>query len=1199
MHIKRIEIQGFKTFADRTELELTSGITSIVGPNGTGKSNIADAIAWVLGEQNVRNLRGLRSQDVIFSGSERRKPVGMAEVALTIDNSCGTLPIEFSEVTVARRTFRSGESDYLINKVPCRLRDIYELFLDTGMGREAYSMVSQGEIDAILSAKSEDRRSLFEEAAGIKKYRFRRKEAAKKLENTEANLQRVNDIIAELSGQVEPLAEQAEAAARYSELDSRLREIETGLLVHDLRRWSEELERVRQARAEGSKQAGEQDRRISELESDKDEIGGQLSDLDRRVDAARAKQQEANAAAQRAKGRLALVEERQRAAEEAHNRLETQIQQLEGRIREAESRLDRLHDEEAGCADRETRLVQDVSERTRALEEVSADLASAARIVDDRKAAYFELARDQAAKRTELESLRARGMELEAAVAKFAAELASLEDGSREAARKQEEAARRAEELRTRAPDRERELSALSLRRDEAQARMSAAGEEVARSSSASVGKASRLATLKEMAEAHEGFFEGVRAVMDAWKNHKLGGHYAVVADVITVPAGFETAIEVALGSGVQDIITHTVEEAKRAIRYLKENRAGRATFLPLSGIRPTMSTTVGDLKQPGVKGIAGDLITFRPEYAPAINVLLGRVIVVDTIDNAVKLARSAAGWGRIVTLDGEVIVPTGAMTGGIRPGKGPNLLGRTREIDALTRELALLEQARAKAEKELSSARDEVTGAEQRIEELEHATASDRLALAEVEREIEFLAQEHNRLDGQTEVVRAEKQDAEAALANDSAAVSALAAQLSGAGKENVDLDELVAGAQKRVEELSGRRAALSEELMEMSVTLASVRERRAGIEQAMLQHRAAISEMESERTVRRDELEQHVIEAAVKARERDALLTQSDGSEGAVNSAQQELDHLVARRGELALTASSADGELKALHHARSETAELVRDCDVREARLEVQIAQTSERLMEEYEITAEEALAREVPVEVERGTAAEVTRLRREIKAMGPVNTGAVQEYERIRERWEFLTMQRNDLEDARTKLLDGIREIDESTRELFMSTFRAVGEEFGRMFNRLFGGGRTELVLTDPSNLLETGVEVIVQLPGKKLQNLVVLSGGERALTASALLFALLRVKPSPFVVFDEVDAPLDDTNVERFVEVLREFAAASQFVVITHNRATMEASDTLYGVTMQEPGVSKLISLRLAEEPERRETGAEVVAQPVG
>ncbi|HPP76037.1 MAG TPA: hypothetical protein PLU88_13020, partial [Armatimonadota bacterium] len=771
-----------------------------------------------------------------------------------------------------------------------------------------------------------------------------------------------------------------------------------------------------------------------------------------------------------------------------------------------------------GCAEREAKLAQDVAAHSKTLEQVTEELESASRIVEDHKSAYVELARAQAAKRTELESLKARQAELEAALAKYLAELESLEASSLDASNRQSEFSKRAEDLRERQKRREQELPPLRKQCEEAQAQISTVTKELDEINRQMVGKSSRLATLKEMAESHEGFFEGVRAVMAARKHGKLHGNYAVVADVITVPQGFETAVDVALGSAVQDVIADTVEDAKQAIRFLKENRAGRATFLPLDGIRPQVSSINGDFKKPGVLGIASDIISYDKRYSPAINVLLGRVVVVDNIDNAVKFSRSAAGWGKIVTLDGEVIVPTGAMTGGIRPGKGPNLLGRKQEMDTLNKELSKLEAARQKCEEAGLAARDIFASAGQKITELEQAAAADRLALVEAERQLEFLAQELKRISGQMEVVLLEKEEVQAALSSDSDALALLEEELSAAGQENIDLDTFVADAQKRVEDLSAHRESLSEELMEMSVTLASLRERKTGLEQSIRQTEALVTEIETELRNRRDEIGKQVNQSSVSIRERETLSEQQVQIEKTVSRLQSELEDLLNQRAQLSQSMSSVDTELKSLHHNRSETAELLRDCEVKEARLEVQISQTSQRLLEEYEISADEALARPEPEEVERGTATEVARLRKEIKSMGIVNTGAIQEYERIKERWEFLTTQKSDLEDARAKLQDAIREIDSGTRELFMDTFNNVAEHFDYMFKRLFGGGRTELVLTDPSNLLETGVEVIVQPPGKKLQNLLLLSGGERALTASALLFSLLMVRPSPFVMF---------------------------------------------------------------------------------
>ena len=1201
MRVKRLEIHGFKTFADRTVLELTPGITAVVGPNGSGKSNIADAVAWVLGEQNVWNIRGSKSQDVIFSGSQKRKALGLAEVNLTLDNSSGRLPLDYSEITVTRRLYRSGESEYLINKTPCRLKDIVELFLDTGMGREAYSIISQGEIDALLSAKPEDRRSLFEDAAGIKKYQFRRKEATKRLENTEANLRRVNDIIAELSSQIEPLAEQARLAEEYNELVLRLREIETGLLVNDLRRWSEELARVRESKSECSSALIECDEKIAALDQEKEEITALLESLDKEIEEARANYSIAADTMQRTKNRLALIEERESSISASVKRIAAEIEQIDGRIAEAEERLARAKSEVLGCGEREAKLAEDVAERSKSLETIATEIESASRIVEDGKSAYLEFAREQASKRAELEALQGRIAELRSAETKYSAEVDALRSSLADKERQAAEARAKLEEIHARIDDRRNLLPEMVKRRNQYQAVLSECIRRLDQLGRVYAEKASRLETLRELAETHEGFFEGVRAVMSAHKKGVLKGDYAVVADVISVPKGLEVAIECALGSSVQDIISDTTESAKSAIRFLRENRAGRATFLPLDGLR-SHSGKVSDLNASGVVGLGSELVSFDARYERAIQVLLGRVVIVDGIDNAVAYSRKASGWIRVVTLDGEVIVPTGAISGGIRSGRANNLLSRRQEIESLEKELSQLESERCSVESERQSAVADLEKVSLEIESLENADAEDKLLMVEAERQASFAEQECRRIRSEIDVVSAEIEDVVASLKKELAAAELLSDEVSKASVENTTLDDIVAEAQARLEKLTKERSTLNEELMELSVTLAAVRERRAGLEQSIVQLESSIADMKLRRAAGMEEMERQSAASSANAGERSELVQRLSSEESALAEAQSKLNHLTEKRVDVSGRYTAIDLELKKLNHARAEASESIRSCDVKEARLEVQIAQVAERLQEEYGISAEEALARDEPAEVERGTATEVARLRREIRAMGIVNTGAVQEYQRISERYEFLVSQRADLEDARAKLQEGIQEIDKSTRDLFMNTFRVVSEHFDTMFKRLFGGGSTELTLTDPSNLTETGVEVSVQIPGKRLQNLMLLSGGERALTAVALLFALLMARPSPFVLLDEVDAPLDDANIERFADVLKEFAGDTQFVVITHNRATMEAANTLYGVTMEEPGVSKLISVRLTDESERRRVGAEVIAsdsEPVG
>ncbi|MDO8684522.1 MAG: chromosome segregation protein SMC [Armatimonadota bacterium] len=1181
MYLKRLELLGFKTFAEKTEIDLTPGVTAVVGPNGSGKSNIADAILWALGEQNVRSLRGTKIQDVIFAGSDTRKPLGMAEVSMTIDNSSGQLPLEFSEVTITRRAFRSGDGEYFINKTPCRLKDIYELFMDTGVGREAYSIINQGEIDAVLSARSEDRRALFEEAAGVKKYRHRRKEATRKLENTQQNLQRVNDIVSELGSQIDPLREQAEVAKRYHELSTRLREIEVGLLISDLRRRSAELETVLGAKGDGDSQILQHDSRISELEEEQERLHASLIEQERQLDQSRAGYQELSSERQRLESLAALMEERARAADELCKNLDLEIAVLETRREETRERMSRLDIDATSARDREAGLAAEIAGLVEESEALDGEAEEASKKVDDQKANYIELAKEEAARLTDAENSKERVTELKSSLAKLSSELDVLLRDKQNASERAEAAVKLSEALKDDLAKIDAALETARAARAENEENLDEDTQRQAELNKLLLEKASRLRALKEMADSHEGFYQGVRSVMAAAKAHKVSGHFAVVADIITVPEGFETAIEVALGSSVQDIVADTQEEAKRAIQFLKTNDSGRVTFLPLNGIRPTVSNMMGDARKfIGFQGMAADLLQFDKKYNPAVNLLLGKVVVMDNIDNAIKLCRSAAGWNKIVTLDGEVILPTGAMTGGSRVSKGQNLIARKQEMDSLTAQVVSLQKEFDSREKALNDLREKTAKFISEIQSLDQSASQKRISLADSERAAEYLTQECKRLGRESEVVAEEKDAAAAQLAEEEAALQRLLAELQSAGQENVDLDEVVAQAQKILDSIQTRRKELRDELLKLNVELAGAKERRSNQSQSSKDAAAALEEIAAAIASKQEQRKKTEIDSFSNSKERQAALTRLGEQTTVYEAATEALSELLAKKNELSERVSAVDHDLRNVSRARNELAQLIHDADVKEARLEVQLTQIKDRLLEEYEISEETAQGWPEEIDVERGTATEVGRLRREIRDMGAVNIGAVQEYDRLSERWDFLSTQKADLEAARNSLTNAINEIDDSTRDMFMDTFYAVAEAFEMTFRRLFDGGATKLLLTNPEDLLETGIEIIVQPPGKTLQNLTLLSGGEKALTAAALLFALMKVKPSPFCVMDEVDAPLDESNVERFADLLKEFSENTQFIVITHNRATMEASDTLYGVTMEEPGISKLISVMM-------------------
>ena len=1184
MFIKRLDLFGFKTFADKTSIEMSQGITAVVGPNGSGKSNISDALLWVLGESNVRNIRGQRATDVIFNGSEKRKPLGMAEVSLTLDNSCGSLPINFNEVTVTRRAYRSGEAEYFINKSKCRLKDIYELFLDTGIGREAYSFVTQGEIDAILSAKPEDRRELFEEAAGIKKYRYRRGEALRKLEKTEANLYRVTDIMSEISSQLDPLQEQAEQAKRFKELESRLREIEIGLLIRDLRRFTQILADARSTKKNGTAKIDEYDKLLGDMEWEKDKQASKLDELENQVENARRVQQSLSANVQRLEGQAALLSEKLNSAEASQKQASDDIISFEQKIDETRDKIKQIEQEQIICLENEGRAKSEVELRSKNLEKLGFEYEEASKAISDQKANYLELAKALAAKRNALQNAREKVVQFEGSIRKLTKEIDNLKAQKQDAEMRVAEASEEIELLMARIQESAAQIAKLNDERKLAEDEVSRLNKKYSELSREIASKSSRLGTLREMAESHEGFFEGVRTVMLANKAKKLAGHFAVIADAITVPKGYETAIEIALGANVQDIITDSVNEAKAAIAFLKENRAGRATFLPLDDIRPSNHEVEGKIdSREGALGIAADLIGYDEKYDPAIWSLLGRTVVAETIDDAVYLSRKLEGWNKIVTLEGELIVPSGAITGGTKKNRGPELLQRKQEIDSLTADIKRLDQSSSDTQKRLRDAETSVSNSKADIQKLEKSLSDDRISLAEHQRKAEFASKESDRLNKQIEMVSLEENEAQNLLADESDDVKRIENELRAVGQENTDLDLVVAGAEERIEALQKQRNNERQEVMRMNVELAGCSERASSLQRNLEDSKKSLSELGESLLSRRSQIESISVDVSSIVKQKENIERECATQRGLLSAADKNLNDINNTRTAEHDKAAKLDVNLKEMTSKRNQLAQDVHDADVKEARFDVQVNQASERLLQEYEVTYEQAMNWPDDIEIERGTASEVNRLRKEIKDMGQVNIGAIQEYERVKERWDFLTDQKNDLESARDQINSAIKEIDTSTQGLFMDTFNTVAENFDNIFKRLFRGGKTELKLTSPNNLLETGVDIIVQPPGKKLQDMSLMSGGERALTATALIFALLMVRPSPFVVMDEVDAPLDEGNVERFADVLKEFSENSQFIVVTHNRATMEAANNLYGVTMQEPGVSTLLSVKLAPE----------------
>lgn len=1182
MILKKLEIQGFKSFADRTEVLFTPGVIAVVGPNGSGKSNISDAILWVLGEQNVRNLRGQKSQDVIFAGTDKRKPVGMAEVSLTIDNSSGRLPLDYAEVTVTRRAYRSGESEFFINKTSCRLKDIYELFMDTGVGREAYSIVSQGELDAILSAKSEDRRALFDEAAGIKKYRHRKKEAERKLENVDQNLFRVNDIISELHGQIEPMAEQAEVAARYLELSERLQEIEVGILVNDLQRFNAEIQRIRNDKDHDVESLENITELLNELEVKKSSLVENLSATDVELERRQSVHQEALTLLERLESRLALVQQQHQSALNSESTLTQEIEQLQSKIEQLEDQRNELVDIAAQAGEEEARLDLSVKEKTDELRIVQGNIEQMSAAVNSQKTNYIELAKQLAAQKNELINTTSRIESLQTLLSRRSDELRNSKLSVEKADIDLKNTAMDVEKVKSDLGALIQSISNARTDLKDKQADTRKTAEELATTGRLIVDRKSRLKTLQEMEDLKEGYFQGVRSIALAVKSGELSGKYDVVADVIKVPKGYETAYEVALGSSLQDIITETDREAKTAIEFLKRTRGGRATFLPLNMMRHSASPMLKEMVgKNGILGIGSELIDFDTHYAPAIDSLLAKTLIAEDIDSAVAASKVAMGWNKIVTLEGEIVSPSGAMTGGHATGKTVNILGRKQDIDSLKTDISSLTRKSELIEISLGKLESESEELTHSLRSLEDQDTRLKMSLLEKERQLEFTGREVKRLRREMDSLQIEKDDIASNLRKAIDTKARLTEAVESADKQNIDLDGQMSQAEHSIKAQQTQYDAISAEIGSLNVLRASLKQKRLGMEQTIQSAVNSIKEMTADASRKQNQIANSGKEINDTESRRVELESELDKAKTSCEETRQKADEWRALKQKVSAENLDVSEKIKHVSAEKDDLSQKLHSAELRETRLDMQISQAIVRLLEEYDITAEDALRRELPEERE-GSSAEVIRLRREIKSMGDVNTGAVQEYARITERFEFLTTQRQDLMDARQKLVDAIREIDESTRGIFMETFKAVDEAFRTMFMRLFNGGNTDLILTDPENLQDTGIDVMVEMPGKKKQNLLLLSGGERALTASALMFALMTVRPSPFCVLDEIDAPLDEANVERFADVIREFAEKSQMIVITHNRATMEAADMLYGVTMQEPGISKLVSVQIRD-----------------
>ena len=1181
VYLRSLEVQGFKSFPDKTVLQFGSDITAIVGPNGSGKSNISDAISWVLGEQSSKALRGAKMEDVIFGGTQKRAAVGYAEATLVLDNQAGQLRIETPEVAITRRYYRSGESEYFINRQAARLRDINELLMDTGLGKEGYSNIGQGKVDEILALKSTDRREVFEEAAGISKYRHRKEETERRLANTEDNLLRIGDKISELELQVEPLREQAEKAKKYLALRDELKGLEVTVWLDGLSKAAEHAKKAETDYASAAFILEQAHDELTRLYSQSEQLSLQFNHETLVLDQMREEIAGMETERQRQEGEAAV--------------LEASIAHQNENIARIRQELDDQDTRSGGIAGSIAEQKQRMEAAQAAMQELNAEIEALT-------AKNAEFDRETAEKQNELLALQTKQSLLQADAAEKNTQIASLtaslsEVLERQAILKEDRAAAEARR------------ADIDARQAECRRRLSQAQEDVTSAKNTISGYELRLKTrqdkraqlqkqadtagvqlqtiearmkmLREMEREFEGFSKAVRLVMQDAERGNLRGVRGPVSKLIRVDDEFTTAIETALGAAMQNIVVENEDCGKAAIQMLKRRDGGRATFLPINTIRGKRMNLNGLERQPGFVGIASALVETAPEYAEILENLLGRTIIAETLDHAIRMARAGENRFRIVTLDGQVMNAGGSMTGGSTT-KSAGVLSRAndlarlegerarqaQQLEALQKQLSEAASGAAKTEFELSAVRQQLREAEDEVlrrteEEKQAAALRDAMEanLASIDAELQRIEARNGGDGGRLDMLREQREQLDEQLA-------ALETQLS--------------AAQSALDAAAAQQALLAERTAQLRVELAAKEAARSSAETSIAQLEALAEAMAGDREQKLQLIQDCNVQLATLREQQaaqavavNALAAQTEEKRSALQVAVEHRTQLEGWRNQ---TERDAQDKNKEILNLERETARL----EQRKLTSEMEEKQLIDKLWDSYELTPSTAEAEKIEIESIPAANKKITETRRKISSLGTPNLGAIDEFARVNERYEYLTGQRDDVLHAKDDLLQIIDGLTTEMTEIFVREFAKINEYFGATFTEMFGGGRASLELEDKTQPLTCGIEIRVQPPGKQLKTITLLSGGEKAFVAIALYFAILKVRPTPFCMLDEIDAALDDRNVGRFAGYLRNLCEKTQFIVITHRRGTMEAADVLYGVTMQEQGVSKILSLDLDE-----------------
>lgn len=1182
MFLKRLDVIGFKSFADRIGIDFVPGVTAVVGPNGSGKSNVIDAVRWVLGEQSAKSLRGAKMEDVIFAGSDSRKPLNFAEVTLVLDNTDEQLNYPYTEVSVTRRVYRSGDSEYLLNKQSCRLKDITDLFMDSGLGKEAFSIISQGRVDEILNSRALDRRSIFEEAAGVLKYKLRKKKAEHKLVETDENLNRVLDILHELDRRLEPLHMQASAAQDYLQMTEEMRDYDIALLVHNLQTYTAQLGAAQTEMATLKQQEQQFATRIEAEEAQVFTLRKALATLDTTLDGAQNALIEASTEVERWEGRRALQTQRSESREQ-------QRAKLTESIAEVRDTVEALTAQEADVKEqfeRKQTLLADIKAEVKRLEHVLSRSASEiADEIEEQKSIYIERLNEQATVKNELKHLANQLVQQQEMNVRMTSQTEQIND---------ELVAIREEK---------QQVEALLAQTDEAlsmqlanyatsQQQFTQLAQKLEQKEAVLYDayrlqqqQQARKDSLEALEADFSGFFQGVKETLVARDKGELRGIEGAVAELVQVPTQFTKAIETALGAAAQHIITTDEQAAQQAIAFLKQKRAGRATFLPKTVMksRKLQRQAIAHIvEHPAFVAVADELVSFDDANRTIVENLIGNVIVAKDLNGASAIARACQFKFRVVTLDGDIVNAGGSLTGGAMKNQN-SVFSRRSELDQLLVTLTEMTAKIAQAEKSIAADKQALMTMREQVEQAK--VANDDLRATQIERAAKLRELESIERTLNTRVSLTTSEHNDFATRKEALLVAQQRAQqrLTELATELTQINALIDTMNISKEQNESKKDAIRETFAEKRAELAVLEEQRAHIQVTAAE--VALQKM--------------------RATERLETLTQElEWMDSEEQQGEMTLEHLMQQVHDWTVKRQTLTADIQALKEQRAadqqalqilevQLQEVVRQhkgfvealhqLEVKSNRLELLVESETHQLHEQYELTFEDAQLEVKDIADLEYARRKVKLLKQSIEELGPVNLNSIAEFQEVSDRHQFLTDQRNDLIEAQETLHGAIREMDDEMTQRFTETFMSIREHFKVVFRELFGGGQADLVLTDPENMLETGIEIVAQPPGKKLQNLSLLSGGERALTAIGLLFAILKTRPVPFCILDEVEAALDESNVVRYSQYLQKFSANTQFIVITHRKGTMEGADVLYGITMQESGVSKLVSVKLEQD----------------